>query len=138
MLGEVRVGSGSADVERKRTYIALPYLLLVHEGGRLSIATQEPKLSRGPSFLWSRPGFRSGLMLGEACAWPGSAGVEHKQVGKGNIKFKELKSEYYNPYCRLGTKRKFKCLLEASCMCRNRKKDRNDSGVTCRQQSRVE
>src|SRR3954464_14078140 len=131
MLGEVRAGSGSAYVERKRTYIALPYLLFARQGGLLSIATQEPNLSRSPSLLWSRPGFRLGLMLGEARAGPGSAGVEHKQVGKKDIKFKELKSKYYNPYCRFSTKRKFKCLPEASCMCRNRKKNRNYSGVTC-------
>src|SRR3954464_14299032 len=97
MLGEVRAGSGSADVKRKRTYIALPYLLLAPQRGLVTVATQEPNLSRGPSFLWSRPGFWSGLMLGEACVWPGSADVEHKQVGKRNIKFKELENEYYNP-----------------------------------------
>ena len=52
-------------------------------------------------------------MLGEACAGMGSADVEHKQVGKKSIKFKESKSKYYNPYCHLSTKHKFKCLPEA-------------------------
>ena len=52
-------------------------------------------------------------MLGEVRAGPGSTGIEHKQVGKKSIKFKEFKSKYYNPYCHLSTKRKFKCLPEA-------------------------
>src|SRR3954465_7024478 len=110
----------------------------MRQGGLLRIAPQERNLSRSPSLLWPRPGFRSGLMLGEARAGPGSAGVEHKQVGKKNIKFKELKSKYYNPYCRLSTKRKFKCISEASYVCKNRKKNRNDREVTCRRWSCVE
>ena len=68
---------------------------------------------------WSRPGFRSWLTAAEVCAGPGSADVEHKQVGRKSINFKELKSKYYSPHCYLDTKCKFKRLLEARYMCRN-------------------
>ena len=88
-------------------------MLFARQGGLLSIATQEPNWLHSPSLLWSRPGFWSGLMLGEVRAGSGSAGVEHKQVGKKSIKFKEFKSKYYSPYCRLNTKREFKRLPEA-------------------------
>src|SRR3954466_13809911 len=113
MLGEVRAESGSADVERKIHLHHASLLVVRAPRGTLSIATQEPNLSHSPSLLWSCPGFRSGLMLGEVRTGPGSAGVEHTQVGRKSIKFKEFKRKYYSPYCRLNTKREFKRLPEA-------------------------
>ena len=66
-----------------------------------------------PLTPWPRPGFRSGLTLGEVCAGQGSAGVEHKQVGRKSVNFKEFKRKYYSPHCYLNAKRKFKRLPEA-------------------------
>ena len=82
--------------------------LFERQGGHLSIATQEPNWSRSPSLLSSER-----LTAVEVCVGPGSAGVEHKQVGRKSVNFKEFKSKYYSPHGYLNAKRKFKRLPEA-------------------------
>ena len=87
----------------------------MRQGGLLSIATQEPNWSRSLSLLG--PSWYSvGPMAVEVCAGPGSAGVEHKQVGRKSANFKEFKCKYYSPHYYLNAKRKFKRLPEAWCM----------------------
>ena len=91
-------------------------MLFARQGGLLSIATQEPNLSRSPSLLGPVLLIRSGLTAAEVCAGPGPADVEHEQVGEKNANSRKFKANITSHRLFHDAKHKFKRLRKAWCM----------------------
>ena len=93
-------GPGRSPLSSRASARAKVWRMFAHQGGLLSIATQEPNWSHSPSLLgpsWS-PLCPTAV---EVCAGPGSADAEHKADRK---KIAKSRSKYYKTYCPHNTK----------------------------------